>query len=114
MQEVGRRLRVRSRVLGLSDAEVARRLGLGATRYANYVNGTREPNFTTFLRICQVLETTPNDLLGAGETHTSTPSAEALHHRIEIATKAMDVQTLLVATEVLEALAQRTPGGRRD
>jgi transcriptional regulator with XRE-family HTH domain len=108
-----KRLRVRARVLGLSDAEVARRLGLGATRYANHVNGTREPDFTTFLRICQVLKTTPNDLLGASETQTSIPSADALHHRIEIATRAMDVQTLLVATEVLEALAQRTPGRRR-
>ncbi|WP_241667267.1 helix-turn-helix domain-containing protein [Muricoccus nepalensis] len=114
MQEVGSRLRVRARVLGLSDAEVARRLGLGATRYANYVNGTREPDFATFLRICQVLETTPNDLLGAGGGQASTPSADVLQRRIEAAAKVMDLHTLLVAAEVVEALVRRTPGGRRD
>lgn len=114
MQEVGSRLRVRARVLGLSDAEVARRLGLGATRYANYVNGTREPDFATFLRICKVLETTPNDLLGVGDGSASMPSADVLQHRIEAATEIMDLQTLLVATEVIEALARRSPGGQKD
>ena len=62
----GDRLRERGRALGLSDSEVARRLGLSQRRYSSYVNETREPSFNDLLRICEVLGTTPDYVLGAG------------------------------------------------
>jgi transcriptional regulator with XRE-family HTH domain len=60
-------LRARARELGFSDREVARRTGLGERRYAFYVSGDREPDFTTLVRIAKVLGTTPNFLLGFSE-----------------------------------------------
>lgn len=50
--------------LGLSDAEVARRAGLSARRYGNYVQGLREPDLATLVRISRALQTTPDALLG--------------------------------------------------
>lgn len=63
-QEWGDRLRARARELGLSDSEVARRLGMTQRRYSSYVNVTREPNFSDLLRICAVLGVTPDHVLG--------------------------------------------------
>ena len=64
MQTWGERLRLRARELGLTDAEVARRLGLAQGRYSAYVNMAREPDLALFLRICQALATTPDVILG--------------------------------------------------
>ena len=64
MQTWGERLRLRARELGLTDAEVARRLGLAQGRYSAYVNMAREPDLALFLRICQALGTTPDVILG--------------------------------------------------
>src|SRR6266550_4014780 len=52
--------------LALSNAEVARRIGLSEPRYTHYVSSAREPDLATLVRIAKVLETTPNDLLGCG------------------------------------------------
>jgi Helix-turn-helix. len=65
------KLRERARELGLTDAEVARRAGLTEPRYGHYVAGTRRPDYDTLLRLCRVLGTSPNVLLGF-----DTPSGE--------------------------------------
>ncbi|HYD64081.1 helix-turn-helix transcriptional regulator [Azospirillum sp.] len=67
MEAFGQALRDRARALGLTLSEVARRAGMSERRFGNYVTGRREPDFATLLRICRVLATTPNDLLGVGE-----------------------------------------------
>lgn len=67
MESFGKMLRERARQLNLSDAEVARRAGLNERRYGHYVTGKREPDLATLLRICGVLKTTPNVLLGFEE-----------------------------------------------
>ena len=76
MDLFARRLRKRAQQLGLSDAEVARRASLAERRYGNYVRGKREPDFETLLRICAVLDVTPNDLLLSGR-----PPEVELEHR---------------------------------
>lgn len=63
MDLFAKRLRELARQLELSDAEVARRAGLSERRYGHYVRGAREPDFATFLRICSVLNVTPNEVL---------------------------------------------------
>lgn len=67
MQGFGERLRERARQLGMSDAEVARRAGLGERRYAHYVADTREPDLTTLVKISRILDVTPNELLGIAD-----------------------------------------------
>lgn len=98
----GDRLRARARALGLTDAEVARRLGLAQSRYANYVNGNREPDLATFARICRALATTPDEILGFG-----TESGEAERRRALAAIETMDRSALKIAAVVLEAIAAR-------
>jgi transcriptional regulator with XRE-family HTH domain len=107
MAGLSERLRARARVLGLSDTEVARRLGLSQSRYANYVAGAREPDFATFLRICKALETTPNRLLGVDDPPTPAADLDALRRGIAAAAAEMDADTLRTAAAVMDALRQR-------
>ena len=62
------RLKQRAVDLGISNAQAARRAHLLERRYANYTTGEREPDLSTLAKIARVLETTPNYLLGFGET----------------------------------------------
>ena len=63
MSGIGQRIRERAKQLdGLSAAEVARRANVGERAFNNYINDEREPDFATLLRICSVLETTPDYL----------------------------------------------------
>jgi transcriptional regulator with XRE-family HTH domain len=64
MKIFAERLKDRAAVLGLSNAEVARRTGLSERRYGHYVSGSREPDLATLARIARALGTSPNHLLG--------------------------------------------------
>ena len=105
MQGLGDRLRARARELGLSDAEVARRVGLGQTRYAAYVKGRHEPDLGTFVRICAVLGVSPTDLLGGAPVVGD--EADALRARTAAALGALDRRSLEVAAIVIDGLAAR-------
>lgn len=99
--EWGERLRSRARELGMSDSEVARRLGLTQRRYSSYVNQTREPSFADLLRICEALSTTPDVILGV----TPPDPAEDTARRALAALLAMPEERRLLATLVLETIA---------
>lgn len=64
MEIFANNLRRQAELLGISNAEVARRVGLDERRYAHYVTGRRQPDLETLVRIADKLGTTPNDLLG--------------------------------------------------
>lgn len=75
---IGQKLKARAKELGLTDAEVARRVGILPQTYYNYVSDKREPDYATLLRICNALDLTPNDLLGdAGAESLAAPKPEA-------------------------------------
>ena len=107
MEEYGERLRARARALGLTDTDVARRLGLAQSRYANYVNGNREPDMATFVRICRALATTPNEILGFGLIEEAGAEAKSERGRVLAAIEAMDRPALKAAAVILEAIAAR-------
>ena len=108
MQGMGERLRVRARQLGWSDAEVARRVGLAQTRYANYVGDKHEPDLATLRRICAVLGISPVELLGT-EVPAST-GVEALRARISAAMLALDERSLDVTAMVVDGMGPAPPG----
>jgi transcriptional regulator with XRE-family HTH domain len=60
----GDKIKKRQAELKLSDAEVARRMGISAQRFGHYANGTREPDREMLLKICDVLDVDPNYLYG--------------------------------------------------
>ncbi|NPV24508.1 helix-turn-helix domain-containing protein [Bradyrhizobium aeschynomenes] len=104
MQVLGQKLRSRAKELGFSNAEVARRAGLSERRYGFYVTGDREPDLSTLLRICKVLTTTPNALMGISEDGKEGSSRNALAERLRLASRALsenDLQLLVVQAEAL-------------
>jgi transcriptional regulator with XRE-family HTH domain len=110
MRVLGQRLRSRARELGLTNAEVARRAGLSERRYGFYVTGDHEPDLSTLLRICKVLATTPNILLGFSEDGKEGSNRAALVERLRTASRALsehDLQSLVVQAEALAMYRSR-------
>lgn len=107
MEGLGPKLRARARELGLSDVEVARRLGLSQSRYANYVADKREPDFSTFIKICGVLGTSPDLLLGFNVPSEASSEDDHLRQEIHAATLSMSQRGLRTLVEVARALAAR-------
>lgn len=104
MNDFGNRLRERARKLNLSDAEVARRAGLNERRYGHYVTGTREPDLATFARICRVLETDPNTLLGFDQAEGADASGDRLKEQLASATRVISEADLALSVKFVEML----------
>ena len=113
METFAQRIRERARELGLSDAEVARRAGLSERRYGYYATGEREPNLATLVRICEVLATTPNDLLLAKGKPPAQSQRDRVLARISVATDHLGVAELELAACQIECLTAHGPGRRR-
>lgn len=104
-ERFGEKLQRRARELGLSDAEVARRVGLGQSRYANYLAGTREPDFATLAKICRVLNLTPNILLEFDPWPDSASDERFLIQRILAALPALNRTSLRTTAKMVDVLA---------
>jgi transcriptional regulator with XRE-family HTH domain len=66
VQRIGRAIAERRRVLQLSQAVVAERLGMVSPEsLSRYERGEREPRCTTLARIALALETKPSELMKA-------------------------------------------------
>lgn len=104
---IGDRLRARAKELELTDAEVARRLGLAQSRYAHYVSGTRAPDYQTLARICRALLTSPDYVLGfSAEQAGRAPEETLLRDRAAAALDAMDLRSLRLAADMLDVIAR--------
>ncbi len=104
MKGLGKVLRHRATVLGLSDSEVARRLGLSQARYHNYVADVTEPDLATFVRICRTLGVSPNEALGY-DVRVSSPTGDDLsRERVHSAVQAIEGDVLAYTADMLEAL----------
>jgi len=106
MEGVGKRLRKRARELDLSDAEVARRVGLSIQRYGHYVTDRREPDFATLLRICRVLDVTPNEVLQGPMGSVGRSTANKLGARLNAAANVLDTDDLRLVVKQVEMLVQ--------
>ena len=102
------RLRSRARDLGLTDVEVARRLGLAQGRYSAYVNGSREPDLLLFVRICQVLGTTPDAILGLT---AASPADNPAISELLATLRLLDDDALVLVTALVRTVAAHRAGG---
>lgn len=78
---VGRRLRERRMELGLSQAELARRLGVSVSAVSNYENGQNAMREDVLLRLLPILDVDPNYLYqdaGAGKGFTCSVEEKSL------------------------------------
>ena len=112
MELFAKRLRERARQLELSDAEVARRAGLSERRYGHYVRGTREPDFQTLLRICDVLDVTPNELLLSQKSVKSSPEDRWLS-RLTAAARKLESDDVKLAALQIEVLVDHRSSTRQ-
>lgn len=60
---IGEKLKARAKEIDLSNAQVARRVGVSERAYYYYTNDTREPNLTTLKKIAEVLDISLDELL---------------------------------------------------
>ena len=104
------RLRARAKELKLTDAEVARRLGLAQSRYAHYVSGTRSPDYQTLVNICRTLLTSPDYLLGFLPETKRNPEEIVLRDRVTAALNVMNSRDLYLAADLLDVIARRNEG----
>jgi len=65
--KIGQVMRTRAAALGISEAEVARRVGISSRRFSYYVNDEREPEFDMLAKIAKALEWKSSQLIAAAE-----------------------------------------------
>ncbi len=109
----GQRLKDRARDMGLSDAAVARLLGLPQRRYSAYANETRSPDYRTLVAICRALRTSPDAVLGF-VAHPPLGAGDGVEARVRSVLAGMKPAERERALEVLEAMAGtrgRRPNG---
>ena len=70
IQEIGAKLLLARRKAGLTQVEVAEQAGLSDRTYADIERGMANMRVETLLRICRVLEITPNDILTRDEAES--------------------------------------------
>ena len=108
------RLRERAAQLGISNAEVARRCGLGERQYAYYFAGSRQPNLQTLVKIANVLDTSLDVLLGRAAFIANNPR-EQLLDKLRTAAISLSDDELLTVVIQTQALADRkSPAAKQD
>jgi len=103
----GEKLRESAERLGISNAEVANRAGLSERRYGHYVTSTREPDLATLVRIAQVLNTTPNDLLGFEESSRKQSKHAQIIERLHAAEETLAADDLEILLVLADGLVRR-------
>lgn len=82
--KIGDRIRkYRIKTLGITQAQMAEKLNIPRSTYANYENNTREPNLDTLNKIANIFDISVNELLGV-EVKFSKLLLEKLESRLEI------------------------------
>jgi len=107
MDILAKRLKEQAKLLGISNAEAARRIDLDERRYAHYTAGRREPDLATLVKIAERLGTTPNALLGVEENHVVDDTTNVLINRFVRAASLMSAEELELCVIQAEAVATR-------
>ncbi len=104
MRGLGKTLRERAAFLGLTDSEVARRLGMSQARYHNYVADTAEPDLATLVKICRTLDMSPDQLLGCADRNAEPSADDVQRGRVASALSALEGEALAYAADLVEAV----------
>ena len=91
--ELGERIKKYRSIKGMSQKELAQRLGVAVSRVSNWETGLNRPDVDMLAQICDVLEVSPDVLLGIGSHIITDEEAliieqyrkkPELHHAIKI------------------------------
>ena len=104
MKLFGQNLKSAAEALGLTNAEVALRANLSERRYGHYVTANRQPDLATLSKIAQVLNTTPNELLGFGSGTARISKHAKLLNKLSASSQLLteaEIETVLILVEGL-------------
>ncbi len=104
METFSSNLKGRAEQLGISNAEVARRVGLIERRYGNYISGTRQPD-RSLVKISSVLKTSLDELLSNEVNKPAKSTKRNLQERIASAVEVLNEDDLARIAIMLDALA---------
>lgn len=110
MDIFAKRLKEQAKLLGISNAEAARRVDLDERRYAHYTAGRREPDLATLVKIAERLGSTPNALLGVEEKHADDAEFNTFINRFVRAARQMTADELELSVIQAEAVCARNQG----
>jgi transcriptional regulator with XRE-family HTH domain len=105
MELFGKNLRLRAKDLGMTDAEVARLVGIAERRYGFYVTGDREPDLATLLRIAGVLRIPVDDLLQPRQAASPSPN-EKLQDQIQAYAATLETEQLGLLADIAKTLVK--------
>lgn len=61
---IGKNILESMKVNGITQTELAKLLGVKQNTVSQWINGVNEPNCQTIVKLCYVLEITPNEIFG--------------------------------------------------
>ncbi len=73
IKEIQTRLRDEIKWSGISQKELAEKLGINASTVSKYMRLDKFPSLETFANICEILEISSDEVLGLKQKHTDTP-----------------------------------------
>lgn len=62
-QRIGSNLKAARKRAGLTQPQLAEKVGIHQNSYSRYENGTRQPSFELLIRICKELHIVPGDIM---------------------------------------------------
>lgn len=112
--ELAQRIVFAYTALGISQAEAARRCGMSAQRFGNYVKGNRVPDVSSLITIAEALQTTPDQLLGVS-VGGDAALTDILSRLLELEGVASDrARTIAEAVSVTHQVLKALPGEKDD
>ena len=111
--EIGERIRNRRAVLGMSQAELADRIGMSFQQVQKYERGANRIASSILVRVADALNCAPGDLLSSHKAKGRGPSAldreiDAVASRIKMLKSAPARKKILAALTVMLADAETT------
>lgn len=100
---IGNKLLVIRKKAGLTQAELAEKAGLSDRTYADIERGNVNMRIETFLRICQALNVTPNDILTEKNASDNRSSID-IHEKLENCSSKEKETALNLLTVYLKSL----------
>ena len=61
---IGKNILESMKVKGITQTELAKLRGVKQNTVSQWINGVNEPNCQTIVKLCHVLEITPNEIFG--------------------------------------------------
>ncbi len=97
---VGRRIAKCRKEMGLRQFEVAEKIGVNDKHISNIETGRCAPSLELIMKLCDVLQTTPNDILLGTETPKDDITCEALTEKIA----GLDRESMIILNSIIELL----------